>query len=262
MISSVSTNVTAPTADRSYELKSELLKSTLPRNQKSEGMFMTWLNTLCAVYLGVGILGAKNPNLFVPRLAVPEDRSPIIEIPPEPEKPPEKEKIPIEPLEEPTVLEKIDQLPVVVPIPVLDLKDVSFARPVEGLVTVDPKKLGTYDRPKPNLGIAGTEAKPGNPQAKPAVVGQGGRRRFTDDDVDRGSTPLPKPNVVKYGRVEIEPGTVIRIAFGSDGSVIDVQISPSLSNSLFEKELRAHVRKNWHSKIGAIAGDWPLNQKD
>ena len=39
---------------------------------------MTWLNTVCAVYLVVGILGARNPNLFVARLAVPEDLSPIV----------------------------------------------------------------------------------------------------------------------------------------------------------------------------------------
>ncbi len=225
-------------------------------------MFMTWLNTVCAVYLGVGILGVKHPHLFIARAPAVEEPLSVVEIPPEPKPDSLPKALEVPPPDQPFTEEKSENLPVVVPISVIPLKDAAFARPVEGLVTYDPHTTGTYDRTQPNVGVAGPEPKAGNPQAAPKVVGKGGRRRFTDDDVDRGSAPLPRPNVAKYGRVDVEPGAVIRITFGADGAVTDVAIFPPLSNPTFEKELRVHVRKNWHSKIGAISGDWPLNQQD
>src|SRR5438552_1626517 len=113
---------------RSYELKSELFRATLPRNQRNPAMFMTWLNTLCAVYLSVGVLGTRNPQLFIFRPVPPEEAPNIIESKPELET--EKLKplvaIPDEVLPEPPS----DQLPVVVPIPVLDIQDALVPRAV------------------------------------------------------------------------------------------------------------------------------------
>ena len=262
MSASVLPPLSSPPAEPSYELKSELLQSTLPRNQKSRGLFLTWVNTVCAIYLGVGILGAKNPHLLGARRIDPDEHSTLIEIPPEPKPEPEQNPVEVTAPDDASAEEKTDALPVVVPISVIDINQASFARPTEGVVKFDLSNLGTFERAKPNVGIVGTEAKPGISEAPPAAVSRPGRRRFTDDDVDRGTVPLPNVSLATSGRVEVEPGTVIRILFGVDGAVVEVNIFPPLSNPSFEKDLRAHVRKHWHSKIGAISGDWPLNQKN
>lgn len=242
--------------EQSYELRSELLRATLPRNQKNPGMFMTWLNTLCAVYLVVGVLGARNPDMFFFRPAPAEEAPPIIESKKEPdvEKPKPQVAAPDEELPEALA----DQLPVVVPIPVLDIKDVSFARAVEGMVTADIKKLGTFDRATPNVGVVGVVPKPGNPNAlpKPETTG-GGRRRLGADDVDYGP-PVPKPLANKHGRVEIDPNTRIWVTFGEDGAVTDVRVEPPFSHSGYEREVRAHIRKHWRSKVGANSGWAPV----
>lgn len=243
---------------QTYELTSELLQASLPRNQRTPGMFMTWLNTLCAVYLGVGVLGTRNPHLFLFRPAPPDDAPLILESKPEPEndKPKPVTAAPDEMLPESLA----DQLPVVVPIPVLDIKDAIFARAIEGMVTMDVKKLGTFDRATPNVGVVGAVAKPGNPDAqpKPATTGGGGgRRRLSADDVDYGP-PVPKPLVSKHGRVEIDPNSKIWVTFGDDGTVVDVRIDPSFSHPGYEREVRAHIRRHWRSKIGANSGWAPI----
>ena len=257
MSSTVLTPTDSPVISKqSYELKSELLRATLPRNQKNPEMFMTWLNTLCAVYLGVGILGARNPHLFTFRPALPEEAPLILEAKTEPEM--EKAKPLVAAPDEPLPESLQDQLPVVVPIPVLDIKDVTFARAVEGMVTADTKKLGTFDRAVPNIGIVGTVAKPGNPnaQTKPTNAGSG-RRRLTAEDVDYGP-PVPKPSPNKHGRVEIDPNSKIWVTFGEDGAVTEVRIDPPFSHAGYEREVRAHIKKHWHSKIGANSGWAPI----
>lgn len=244
---------------RSYQLQSELLKSTLPRNQKSPEIFMIWLNTLCAVYLGVGILGARNPDLFVFR-PQPTDETPIVlESNPKAVEP-EQPKTTVESVNETLPESFVDALPVVVPVPVIDIREATFARPVEGLVTLDTKKLGTFDRATPNLGVVGPVAKPGNPNAfaQPTTVPSGGgRRRLTADDVEYGP-PVPQPQVNKHGRVHIDAQTRIWVSFGADGAVTDVRIEPSFSHAGYEREVRSHIRKHWKSKIGATSGWAPV----
>lgn len=219
---------------------------------------MTWLNTLCAVFLGVGILGTRNPQLFTFHSAPIEEAPLILESKLEPELEKAKPQLSVE--EAPSTDLPMDQLPVVVPIPVMDIKDVTFARAVEGMVTADTKKLGTFDRATPNIGTPGPVAQPGNPNASanlPTRTG-GGRRRFTADDVDYGE-PVPKPLAKKHGRVEIDPNTKIWVTFGDDGTVTEVRIEPPFSHAGYEREVRAHIKKNWRSKVGASSGWSPVN---
>lgn len=244
---------------RSYQLQSELLKSTLPRHQKSPETFMIWLNTFCAVYLGVGILGARNPDLFVFRPQPMEDAPILIESNANTDEP-DKPKTTVESVNETLPESLADALPVVVPVPVIDIREATFARPVKGLVALDTRKLGTFDRAAPNLGVVGPVAKPGNPNAvtQPATAPSGGgRRRLTADDVEYGP-PVPQPQVNKHGRVQIDAHTRIWVSFGADGAVTDVRIEPSFSHAGYEREVRSHIRKYWKSKIGATSGWAPV----
>ncbi len=255
---------TPVTEGRIYEVQSELLRASLPRHQKNPEIFLTWLNTVCAVFLGVGVFGVRNPDLFTFRPAA-ADEAPLVfdsKLDNEPDRPKAAEATPDESL--PVTVS--DQLPVVVPVPVLDIREVTFARAVEGVVTVDLKKLGTFDHPKPNIGVAGPEPKAGNPDAitKPvATAGSGGggkgggRRRLTAEDVDYGPD-LPQPKVSKHGRVEIAPDTRIWVTFGENGSITEVRVDPPFSHAGYEREVRDHIRKYWHSKIGATAGWAPV----
>ena len=242
---------------RSYELKSEFLQASLPRFQKNPGMFMTWLNTLCAVYLGVGILGVRNPQMFVFHSTTQEEAPPILESKLDVE--PEKPKASTATEEESTPESVSDQLPTVVPIPVMDFKDVTFARPVEGMIVLDTKKIGSPDKAKPNVGIVGTVAKPGNPDAPvtPKPGASNGRRRLTADDVNYGP-PVPRPLASKHGRVEIDPNTKIWVTFDDAGNVTEVRIEPHFSHAGYEREVQAHIRKHWHSKVGANSGWAPV----
>ena len=261
---SAPTNRGTPT----YQLTSEFLQASLPRFQSNPGLFMTWLNTWCAIYLVVGILGTRNPHLFVVHSTPVEEMPLIQEIRTEPEPPaPAKAATRSEP-EESASDAPVDSLPVVVPVPVMDIRDVTFARGVVGLVTADIRKLGTFDRATPNIGVPGIVAKPGNPTAPPTAqkstgggtaTGTGaGRRRLGPDDVDYGP-PVPKPLASKYGRVEIDPNVKIWVTFGEDGAVTDVRIDPPFSHAGYEREVRAHIRKHWRSRVGANSGWSPVH---
>jgi len=242
-----------------YALRSELMRTSLPGNQSTPGLFLIWLNTLCAMVLAVGILGARNPRLFLRTVSALEVPLPV-QLPPPPKRRELTRSEAPAANPAPATAETRPQLALVAPVPVIDLAKAAVPRPTLGPTRIDFDSLGTFAPTTVTDGAVGTTNRAGTVDgtsaASPAGVTKGrgtGRGKLGPEDVDYGPA-LPGPVVAKHGRFEIPMGTRIFVDFKDDGVVSQVAVEPHLTSAGYEREVRDHVRRHWRSKIGAASG--------
>src|SRR5690349_13402800 len=78
---------------RKYTLSSDLAKLCLPDVSRDTNRRLTWVNSICFLFLAVGVLGLKAPRVIEkPRREV-QDIVPVVFLPPE--EPPKVEPSPV-----------------------------------------------------------------------------------------------------------------------------------------------------------------------
>src|SRR5215468_10306761 len=136
----MSTSSTSPstTADafgqeaHNYSLSSDLARLSLPAEYKDQYRTLAWVNSVCLLFLIIGIVGLKAPKVHVRQISEVVDTVPVVFTPPEelpkPETLPEPDETPQDaPAEAPQV---------VTIVAAANSADVAFAVPVQGAVAV------------------------------------------------------------------------------------------------------------------------------
>ena len=205
-----------------YALSDELARLCLPQAYQDSYRRLAWVNSICALFLMIGLIGLNPPKLNVRELPPLNEIIPIIIQPPddapEPEPKPDMDKPP-----EPD--EVITEQPVVATLVAANPANVAFALPVKGPVILAPAKFAA----PPAREIKNSEGK--------AV-----RLSSTDEDWGGKSDKAEYPALAQrrgyQGRVLLE------IGFDAGGTVVSVSVKTSSGYTLLDEAAVEKVRRD------------------
>src|SRR5437764_1431396 len=111
---------------QNYALSSDLARLCLPSEYRDSNRVLAWVNSICFLFLLIGLVGIKAPKVVVRPLSEPQDVVPVIFIPPEeqPKIQPEVKQEEPEPQETP-----LDTPQVATVVAAADPSQVAFAVP-------------------------------------------------------------------------------------------------------------------------------------
>jgi TonB family protein len=207
---------TAPT----YQLKSELARFCLPSAKRDGNLKLAWTNSICILFLLIGIVGARRGFIAVKSAPPLEEAVPVVaqwvSLPPEPV----AEKSPL------VELRNLYPAPVAIVIP--QMPNISFSVPAIGSLAI-PSKLATAPplepfRPKTQIAsIGGT--------------GVGGER--------------PAPPYPESAQQAGEQGTIVLLLTGNEaGDVISVEIKSSSGFSFLDRTAADFIKAHWRLPAG------------
>src|SRR6266850_4620383 len=129
--------------NQNYALSDDLARLCLPSEYRDSNRFLAWVNSICFLFLLIGLVGLKAPRIVIKPLSQPQEIVPVVFTPPEeqPKQPEVKQDEP-EPQEQP-----LDTPQVATVVAAADPSTVAFAVPVEGAVTVVPARFATAPPP-------------------------------------------------------------------------------------------------------------------
>jgi protein TonB len=206
-------NQTAPT----YELKDELARLCLPAARRETDQILAWVNSICFLFLLIGILGARRGLIAIKPVPPLQEMVPVI-LEPVTLTPPATEERKVN-LDE----TKNDAPQVVVALP--QAPNISFSVPTIGALVV-PASLASA----PPL-------EPGRTSAKMSVnflnnTGRGG---------DRPQPPYP-PIALQMG----EQGTVVLLLTGdAAGNVVSVDMKESSGFPVLDHATVDFIKRRW-----------------
>lgn len=209
------------TAERNYTLKSDLAKLCLPQEYRDSNRRLAWVNSVCVLFLFVGILGLQSPKLHAKPVSRENVVVPVFLAPPE-------EPLQSEPKTVPRELDVLPQessdAPAVEPVVVADASAVAFAGPVERPVVSAPAQF-----PPPSL--SGQRASSSSKSVQ-----------FTPRTEDWGGHPMPEypPLALRRG---YEGTVVLGIVVEPSGEVTLVRVVQSSGREILDDAALEHVRK-------------------
>ena len=121
-----------------HALKSDLAKLCLPHEYKDSNRKLAWANSICCLFLLIGIAGLRQPRVVVKSLPEVVDIVPVVFTPP-PEPPPAEPERNPEPAGPPQ--ETPFTQPRVANVAAVNSPAVAFAVPVPGPVTLAPARF-------------------------------------------------------------------------------------------------------------------------
>src|SRR5437870_12199988 len=133
-------------ADRGYALHSDIAQFCLPAANRDANRKLAYVNSICLLFLAVGIAGLNPPKLeqkfpepvqeFMPAEIVQPPEPPKVEPQPEQEQPEQQPDTPVE-------------MPQIATVVAADPSQVKFAVPVEGPVVFAPARFAQAPPPAP-----------------------------------------------------------------------------------------------------------------
>src|SRR5882724_3774027 len=171
------TSTSAPVAEafgqggQKYSLSSDLARLSLPAEYKDQYRTLAWINSICFLFLVIGVVGLKSPRVIVRQISEPVDTVPVVFTPPDKQPKPEVKPEPDEPQPQDS---QVEAPQVVTIVAAADSANVAFAVPVQGAVAIAPARyasappanLNAPPRPKkfdPNATDGGTYPQPNYP---------------------------------------------------------------------------------------------------
>jgi protein TonB len=220
--------VTGTDANRvppSYELTDELARYCLPAANRDPNRTLAWVNSICLLFLIIGVVGARNGAI---RLQPPPPLEEVAPVVIEPPPPPQQ----VSPSETPKQNEpqKPEAAQVVVVTP--ETPAINFAVPTIGSV-VAPSSLA--------------EAPPLNPlQPVERAVGRPSTVNTTGAGGERPSPPYPE-----IAEEEAQQGTV-RLLMTADeaGNVVSVELEQSSGFGILDRSTMEFVKRHWTLPVG------------
>jgi TonB family protein len=212
-----------------YRLSDDLARLCLPREFSDPYRTLAWVNSICALFLLIGIIGLKAPKVVQKPLSEPVEVVPVIFTPPE--EPPKTEPE-VKPDEQEPPQETTAETPqVVTVVAAADASSVAFAVPVQGAVAIaSAAHLAT---PPPPV----TQAPPKPTQFNAASAGGG---VFPDPDY---------PSAALRNRYQ---GTVIiEFTIDTQGQVTSAKVQKTSGFSVLDEAALAVVRDRWRFAPGA-----------
>jgi TonB family protein len=199
-----------------YELKDELARFCLPSASRDANLKLAWVNSVCILFLLIGILGARRGIIAVKpvppiRVEVPIVIQPTV-LPPQAIA--QKTEQP-EPINQPRILVALPNAP-----------DVNFTIPIVGTLVV-PAALASAPQP----------------QIAPVRIGS---LNNTGAGGDRPEPPYPP-----IARETGEQGTV-KLLLGADaaGNVVSVDVKESSGFPVLDRATVDFIKKHWRLPAG------------
>lgn len=213
---------------RPYRLTDGLAKLCLERGYKDSYRKLAWANSICALFLVVGVVGLKPSSGVVQPLSETIESIPVVlipmEVPPQP--------IRLEAQKQPATasVPPIDTPEVVPVVAAADRADVAFAVPVQGRIAVAPAARFV---PPPAVSSSPSAPVKFNPQT----------------GAEGGFYPAPGyPVTARRNRYE---GTVnVEILVGEDGRVLETEVRDSSGYPLLDEAAVEVVQKRWRFPAG------------
>jgi len=209
-------NQTAP----AYELKDELVRLCLPQANPDANLMLAWVNSICILFLLVGILGARRGLIAInPAPPLVENVPVIVEpvtLPPETTT--EKKETDEDKNDVPRVAVAIPQSP-----------NISFSVPTIGSLIV-PANLASAPPLEPMRAATSINLI--------SSTGAGGER--------------PEPPYPKIALQEGQQGTILLLLGGdAAGNVISVDVKESSGFPFLDRSTVEFIKRRWHLPPGA-----------
>ena len=212
-----------------YSLSSDLARLSLPAEYRDEYRRLAWVNSICFLFLIVGLLGLKAPRVIVKPLSKPAEVIPVEFTPPEEQVRVQPEIKQEEPVPEDTPIETPQVATIVAAV---DSPDIRFAVPVEGAVAIT--KEVRYAAPPPPLN-----------QAPPAAV------KFDPNAASSGSYPPPLyPGMAQRNKYQ---GTVtIDLSVDAQGNVTEAKVQKTSGFRILDEAALEVVKTRWKFPPGPV----------
>jgi len=216
----------ARAAGQDFTLHSDLARLCLPGEYKDTNRHLAWANSICALFLAIGVVGIKPPHLVVRELARPDDIVPVIFTQPEEVQPSEPEPNP----EDVPPASPLEQSPVIATVVAVDSPAVAFAVPVKGPTILAPARFAAPPPPQT-----------GNKEAP----------RFTRFNPGAGDRSTPQPD---YPRLALQRGyqgtVIITFTVEPSGEISKAEVTESSGFTMLDEEALNTVRKRWRFAPG------------
>jgi TonB family protein len=204
-----------------YQLKSELARFCLPAASRDSNRKLAWTNSICILFLLIGLVGAQPASLSNKPLPTIEEVIPTILEPIAPPPPATTE----DPKQNQDEQDKPDTPQVVVVTP--ESPAVNFSIPTIGNLVV-PNAVAKAPPLAPLRSIAPVKSQP----ATLDNTGFGG---------DRPIPPYPK-----IAKEQAQQGTVrLLLKVNESGTIADIQVSESSGYPLLDRSTLEFVKRHW-----------------
>ncbi len=207
-----------------YTLQSDLARLCLPAEYRDTNRTLAYANSICALFLAIGLVGLKAPELIFRPLSEVSDPVPVIieQLPEQVQRvePEIKEDEP-PPLDTPTDIPQVAAI-----VAAADSANVAFSVPVEGAVAVMPN--ARYAPPPPRI----TQAPPAQPS------------QFRQNSVQGAVTPDPA-FPASAQRKGYEGSVVVEFTVDNTGSVGNVKVQKSSGYLALDEAALTVVRQRW-----------------
>jgi TonB family protein len=207
-----------------YQLKSELARVCLPTPERSADRRLAWINSICALFLLIGIAGAQSS--LPPRKAPPplEQPVPIIVEP----LPPEAVQIVVQQQPQQQNDQDKPDVPSVVAV-TLDSPAINFAVPTPGALLVPASVAPTPPAASLRQAVAVARHEP----VKIESTGVGGAR----------PAPYPYPPIAEQMG---QQGTVVLLLTVDDaGKVVSAAVQETSGSIILDSNAQDFVRRHW-----------------
>ncbi len=222
----------ASSAAHVYQLSDDLARLCLPQEFKDSYRNLAWANSICFLFLLIGLVGLNPPKVVVRPINEPVEIVPVVFTPPEEQPKPETvEKPPDEPDQPQDTLVDTPQVVTVVAAP--DSANVAFAVPVKGAVAIAPAAHLASPPPPVNQ----------QQQAPTKPV------QFNPGVHDGGS--YPPPNYPALAQRNYSEGTVyIEIMVEPSGAISSAKVQKSSGFSILDEAALQVVKTRWRFPPG------------
>jgi TonB family protein len=195
-----------------YELKDELSRLCLPSASRDVSLKLAWVNSVCILFLVIGIAGARRGVIFIKpvpplRVEVPIVVQPAV-LPPQAVAP------------KPAQPQTINQPPVLVVLP--NTPNINFGVPTVGTLVAPAALAAAPPPPAAQVHIV----------SPVSTTGAGGDR--------------PEPPYPKIALDAGQQGTVILLITGDDaGNVISVDVKTSSGSGVLDRATVDYIKHHW-----------------
>jgi periplasmic protein TonB len=210
-----------------YQLNDDLARLCLPQEWKDSYRTLAWVNSICALFLVVGLIGLNHPKVVQRPLSKVEEPVPVIFQQPEepPKTEPEVKQEEEQPQDTPTETPQV-----VTVMAAADPASVAFAVPVQGAVAIAPAAhLAT---PPPPVD-----------QAPPRAV------QFNPNSAGGGSFPDPHYPAVAL-RNHYEGTAIIEFVVDQSGKLASAKVQKSSGFPALDEEALETVKNRWRFSPG------------
>lgn len=220
-----------------YRLSSDLAVYCLPSANRDESRKLAWANSVCLLFLGVAVLGIRQPVFVIREVEPLPEPMPVVILPPPVESEPQPQQVKEEP-EEVEVPEDELEIPVVAPVMVAAAQDANFSVPVEGFTALASDVRFV---PPPPAIIPKAPPPDALPKADFRNIRFGGKEF-------RKQPPPGYPDEFSRNRIGGTVEALITVA--TNGLISKVAVGRSSGFPALDRHVTEFIRKEWKAEPG------------